>query len=934
MEREGVENLEGGGGGGGEELLYIMYTSGSTGEPKGVGVRHQGVVRLVRNSEYVELGSGEVILQYAPVTFDAATFEIWGALLNGGKLKVFPRYRATVEELREWVEKEGVTTLWLTAGLFHQMVEGGEWPRSMRKVRQLLAGGDVLSGKHVRKFLRESEGCRLINGYGPTENTTFSACGQVERVEEGERVPLGRPIGNSQVYVLDEEMRRVGVGEEGELYLGGDGLARGYWERPEQTAERFVPNPYGKRGGERLYRSGDMGRWREDGQLEFGGRKDQQVKLRGYRIELEEIEEVLKKREWVKEAVVVMRGEVEEEKRLVAYVVREGGKVGEVGEGGEGERSGWEELRKYAGERLPEYMVPGQYVEVEEMPLTGNGKIDRKRLREGTEEEEEGRRQRGGGGEGPRTVTETLLAGIWSEVLQVEGVGVEDDFFQLGGHSLLATQIISRIRDTFGHALPLRSIFEKPVLADLALLIDNRQGQGERLPQMLPMSRHQDLPVSFQQEWLWNFQNSHPAATTYNMPLSLLLEGGLNVSALTLALQEVVRRHEILRTVYSMRDGNPLQRVQPDWSIPLLLLDLTEQTSGQENHEALREAALAETQRPFDLTREFSLRGVLFRLAEQKHILFLVWHHIAQDAWSKKIFVEELGVLYNTFLRGENPTLPEVPFQYCDYAAWQRSWMQGAALEQHLSYWTKKLMGAQTALAWPAELRLEQAGAPGGNYIWFKLTFDQLQSLRKLGREQNATLFMVLFTAFVILLNKYTGQSDILVGTDIAHRNRPEIQRTIGFFLNTLVLRTDLEGDPSLGDLLRQVRSVVLEAHDHEDMPFEKLMEGVAPATFSSAQMFSVMFTFQSFVSAKPAFSELEAGYFYVEGTSDASVKFDLELFASEREDGLQCGLGYRTDLFAPAVISMMVRGFQSLTEQITTGLERRVSELQLPWPR
>ena len=929
MEREGVENLEGGGGGGGEELLYIMYTSGSTGEPKGVGVRHQGVVRLVRNSEYVELGSGEVILQYAPVTFDAATFEIWGALLNGGKLKVFPRYRATVEELREWVEKEGVTTLWLTAGLFHQMVEGGEWPRSMRKVRQLLAGGDVLSGKHVRKFLRESEGCRLINGYGPTENTTFSACGQVERVEEGERVPLGRPIGNSQVYVLDEEMRRVGVGEEGELYLGGDGLARGYWERPEQTAERFVPNPYGKRGGERLYRSGDMGRWREDGQLEFGGRKDQQVKLRGYRIELEEIEEVLKKREWVKEAVVVMRGEVEEEKRLVAYVVREGGKVGEVGEGGEGERSGWEELRKYAGERLPEYMVPGQYVELEEMPLTGNGKIDRKRLREGTEEEE-GRRQRGGGGEGPRTVTETLLAGIWSEVLQVEGVGVEDDFFQLGGHSLLATQIISRIRDTFGVSLSLRRFFEQADIASVAAIIENEMKMGVPL-QAPPLCRRagQKEAVSFAQQRLWFWCQLEPDTPIYNIPLVLRMKGHLNAPALERAINAIIGRHAVLRTTFSEAAGAPVQIIHESCAVAMRFADLTG-VPFDDSREQLNRLVPEETRIPFDLTQGPLLRMLLVTLSAEEYVFVLTMHHVVGDGWSLAVFTRELASIYKAYVSDSAPDLPELPVQYADYAVWQREWFRGEVLESQLAYWRTQLADLPR-LALPIAQRQERLPDYTAGEHRFHLGRELTDRLRALSQRENVTLFMTLLGAFQTLLFRYTGQSDFAVGSPIAGRNQRAVEDLIGFFVNTLVLRADLSGNPSFREVLRRVRQRALEAYTNQELPFEKLVEELSPERdLGSSPLFQVYFILQNAPAAAWDLSGLNVN---LEELELQNAHFELTLIFTETRAGLRGRISYRKGLFHAAAIRRMAAHLETLLQDACARPETPILALQLVTP-
>ncbi|HEX9669920.1 MAG TPA: amino acid adenylation domain-containing protein, partial [Thermoanaerobaculia bacterium] len=537
-----------GAGGDAANLAYVMYTSGSTGRPKGVAVSHRNVVRLVQETDYVHFGPDEVFLQFAPVSFDAATLEIWGPLLNGGRLVIFPPGPASLEELGEAIAREGVTTLWLTAGLFHRMVE--RHLERLRPLRQLLAGGDVLSSSHVRRALAGLPGVALINGYGPTEGTTFTCCHSVRTAPvEGAGVPIGRPIANSRAYVLDGALRPVPVGAVGELYASGDGLARGYFGRPGLTAECFVPDPVSAEPGARLYRTGDLARWLPGGELEFLGRIDDQIKLRGFRIELREIETALAVHPAVREAVVLAREEEPGEKALVAYVVPVGAGL-EVSE-----------LRFFLAQRLPDYMVPSAFVLLEALPLTPNGKVDRKALPAPVWERVERPAA-------PRTWAEELLADIWAEVLRLPAVGPEDDFFAVGGHSLLATQVVSRVREVFGLELPLRKVFELPTLAALAAHLETWQRQTKgAAPSPIarpawsspaPIDRRAwsgPAPASFAQERLWFLEQLGEEGASYVVPVAWRLRGRLDRAALAAALQEIVRRHEALRTTFLAADA-------------------------------------------------------------------------------------------------------------------------------------------------------------------------------------------------------------------------------------------------------------------------------------------------------------------------------------------------------------------------------------------
>ena len=898
---ESGENLESGAGA--ENLAYVMYTSGSTGMPKGISVPHRGVVRLVSNSNYAELGSEEVILQFAPISFDASTFEIWGALLNGGRLVVYPPQTPSLEELGKALQDNQVNTLWLTAGLFHMMVD--EHLEGLRPVRQLLAGGDVLSAAHVSKVLRELPGCEVINGYGPTENTTFTTCYRMKDIDEvGTSVSIGRPISNTQVYVLDKQMQPVPVGVIGEMYIGGDGLARGYWKRPELTAERFVGNPYGEG---RLYRTGDLVRYRRDGNVEFAGRADDQVKIRGFRIELGEIEAVLSEHPAVQGCVVVAREERIGEKRLVGYVVMEEGERGvTVGE-----------LRRYLKEKLPEYMVPGVWVLLDELPLTANGKVDRRGLPEpeGTRPELESGYVEAG------TETEKLLAEIWRQVLGLERVGVHDNFFDLGGHSLMATQVVSRVREALQIEVPLRKLFESPTVAELAEEIERSRGEetdravGGRIGRA---KREGSLPLSFAQQRLWFLNQLQPENPFYNCPLALAVNGEVDLGVLERSLREVVRRHEVLRTRLVSVDGMPVQVIEEEVGTKLAVVEV----SGKEEAERV---AREEAQRPFDLSGG-SLRMKLLRLGEQEHLLLVTMHHIVSDGWSLGIFLRELGELYEGYAAGKEPGLAELPIQYGDFAQWQREWLQGEVLEEQVKYWKEQLEG-MTMLQLPTDrVRPAVQSFRGGEQV-VVLGKELSQGLKKLSQKEGATLFMTALAGFQAMLQRYTGQEDISVGTAIANRNREETEGLIGFFVNTLVMRTDVSGDPTFKELLRRVRGVALGAYGHQDLPFEKLVEELQPErSMSWNPLVQVMLTVQN---TPWGGLQLPAGLTPV-GGEVPTTRFDLEVHLWETGEGVVVRFIYSRDLLDGETIERMMKHYQRMLEGAVANPEERISRLPL----
>ncbi|HLL46785.1 MAG TPA: amino acid adenylation domain-containing protein, partial [Longimicrobiaceae bacterium] len=889
-------------------LAYLMYTSGSTGSPKGVGVEHRGVVRLVRGASYVDLGPREVVLQAAPVSFDASTLELWGALLNGARLVLAPAGIPSLEELGRTLGRHGVTTLWLTTGLFQAMVD--EQLEALGGVGQLLAGGDVVPVAPVEKVRKRFPALRLINGYGPTENTTFTCCYTVPPEWDGGPLPIGVPIAGTRVYVLDEALRLVPEGVPGELYAGGDGVARGYLGRPAATAERFLPDPFAGGAGARMYRTGDRARWRPDGALEFLGRLDGQVKIRGFRIHPGEVEETLRRCPGVRECAVAVREDVPGEKRLVAYVAGDAATDG---------------LRAHLRDSLPEYMVPGSFVAIDRLPLTLNGKLDRRAL------PAPGPAAAGERDSAPRTPAEEVLAGIWMEVLRLETVGVEESFFELGGHSLLAMRVLSRVREVFGVELPVHALFERGTVAAVAERVEQLRRAGR--PVLAPVApvarveRTDAAPLSFAQERLWFVHQLEGVGALYNIPVARRLCGVLDVEALERALGEVVRRQDALRTRFREAEGALVQDVVPWESFVLPRVDLTALGDAERESEVARRAA-EDAARPFDLAAGPLFRASLLRLRAEEHVLLLCVHHVVSDGWSMEVLFRELSALYGAHREGREPSLPEPPVRYADYAVWQRENHSGEALERQLAYWRERLAGAPELLELPTDHPRPAVQTHRGARERIELPGGLVERLRTLGRSEGATLYMVLLGAFQVLLSRYSGSEDVVVGTPVAGRMRRELEELVGCFANTLVLRTDLGGDPAFRDVLRRVREATLGAYEHQDVPFERLVAVLRPErSLSHSPLFQVTFTLQEAGAGDGSL----AGLRVEEVETEARVaKFDLLLAMEAAPRGLRCGLTYATDLFERGTIVRMLGHLERVLEQAARDADVRLSGLRL----
>ncbi|MBV9109685.1 MAG: amino acid adenylation domain-containing protein, partial [Gemmatimonadetes bacterium] len=778
-----------------ESLAYVVYTSGSTGRPKGIGIPQRGVVRLVRETDYVQLQADDRVAQASNASFDALTFELWGALLNGATLVVLDRDTTlSPTALADAFASHGITTAFLTTALFNAVAR--EAPRGFAGLRHLLFGGELVDPAAVRAVLETGAPGRLLHVYGPTESTTYATWQLVPSVApDAATVPIGGPLANTTIYVLDAAMAPVPAGVPGELFVGGAGLAWGYLGRPALTAETFVPSPF--EAGGRLYRTGDRVRWTPRGEIEFVGRVDFQVKIRGFRIEPGEVESAIRAHPDVSDAIVVVRDDPAG-RRLVAYAAAEGALTAG-------------ELKAYLKSRLPEYMVPSAIVVMEALPLNPNGKVDRAALPEPelwTDERDS---------IAPRTQAEELLAGIYAEVLGAARVGATDNFFALGGHSLLATRLISRIRQAFAIELPLRALFEAPAVEALAARIDAlaREGAGVQAPPLVTVERGGPLPLSFAQQRLWFIDQLEPASAAYNMPFALRLRGALHVAALDASITALVARHETLRTRFAAAAGEATQVIDPPAPATIARIDISH-LDPEVREVELHALAADEAALPFDLATGPLFRCTLVTLGDDEHAVLFTLHHIVSDGWSMGVLISEVSELYGAARDGRAPRLAELPVQYADFAAWQRSWLSGDVLDAQLGWWRERLAGASPVIDLPTDGPRTTAGGSHGGTLALSISEETTRGLRSLGRREGTTLFMTLLAAWQLLLSKYAGQDDVSVGSPVAGRTRLETEGLIGFFVNTLVVRSDLAGGPTGAELVARVRERVLEAHAHQ----------------------------------------------------------------------------------------------------------------------
>ncbi|MBD2559795.1 MULTISPECIES: non-ribosomal peptide synthetase [Nostoc] len=894
-------------------LAYVIYTSGSTGVPKGAMNTHVGVCnRLLWMQDTYQLTQADRILQKTPLSFDVSVWEFFWPLFTGACLVVAqPGVHRDSAYLVKLIAEQKITTIHFVPSMLAIFLEEQRL-ETCNCLKRVICSGEALSFNLQQRFFAHL-GAELHNLYGPTEAAIDVTAWTCDRASTRQEVLIGSPIANMQMYVLDNQQCLVPVGIPGELYIGGIGLARGYYNRPELTAEKFIPHPFSQEPGKRLYKTGDIGRYRPDGTIEYLGRIDNQVKIRGFRIELGEIESVLSQHANVQEALVIARQDTPNTQSLVAYFVPSHKQTLTISE-----------LRQFLKRQLPEYMVPSAFVMLETLPLTLNGKVDRRAL-----PVPESYRELEIGFVAPRTPIEEILALIWADVLRVEEVGIHDNFFELGGHSLLATQLVSRVRTTFGLEVPLRSLFEAATVADFAQYIQQRQQEKSELlaPPLLPTARDAGLPLSFAQKRLWFLDQLEPNSNFYNIPAVVRFQGKLNPTALEESLKEVIRRHETLRTNFITVDGQPVAIIQPESTWRLSVVDWRHLPTSEQQI-SWQELATKQAQQPFDLATESLIRGTLLVLSETEHILLLTMHHIVSDGWSIGVLVSELATLYQGFCSGQPLSLPELPIQYADFAAWQRQWLQGDVLESQLAYWRKHLSGAPTVLELPCDRPRPAVQTFRGATHALKLSQELSIALKNLSQQQQSTLFMTLLAVFKTLLYRYTGSTDIVVGTPIANRNRTEIEGLIGFFVNTLVLRTDISGNPTFEEILRRVREVALGAYAHQDLPFELLVETLQPQrNLSHSPLFQVMFVLQNAPMSALELPGLTLSF--LEDNSD-TAKFDLTLYMEETTAGMIGTLEYNTDLFDASTIQRMAEHLQTLLAGIVANPQQQISQLPL----
>ena len=889
-----------------ENLVYVIYTSGSTGKAKGAMNEHCGIVnRLLWMQEEYGLTADDRVLQKTSFSFDVSVWEFFWPLIVGAQLVVArPEGHKDPAYLVETVRKTNITTIHFVPSMLAVFLEA-DGIEGCQTLKRVISSGEALSVALQERFFARST-AQLHNLYGPTEAAVDVAYWQCSSGSTFASVPIGRPIANTQCYVLDGGIEPVPLGVAGELYIGGVQVGRGYLNRPELTAEKFIANPF---GAGRLYKTGDLVRWLADGNLEFLGRLDDQVKVRGFRIELGEVETALLQHPAVREVVVVAREDVPGDKRLVAYTVQKKDQSFEVSD-----------LRQFLKATLPEYMVPSTFVVLDSIPLSSNGKTDRRALPIPNQLGDDITYTPA------RTLLEEQLTDIWAKALGLQRVGIHNDFLDLGGHSLLAIELVSRIRQTLGVELPIVKLFNNPTVAKLSNYFQQLPPQDYVRRNIYPASRAAALPVSFSQQQLWFLYQLEPHNHFYNIPIALRLSGSINLIALERSFNEIVHRHEALRTTFSSWEGQPIQVIAPSVSVPLIFTDLSHLPMSEQATAANRILDEA-TQQPFNLVSGPLMRVNLLSMDEQ-HILIVDMHHVVGDDWSYQILFRELGLLYNAFAENLPSPLPVLPVQYADYAVWQRERLQGAFLQEQLGYWKEKLAGAPELLELPTDYPRPAVQSYKGSREYWSLNPKVVKDLRRLALREGVTLFMVLLAAFQTLLLRYTGQEDIVVGSPIAGRTQQETENLIGFFVNTLALRTDLSGDPSFREVLGRVRETCLGAYEHQELPFEKMVEELAlRRNLRYNPLVQVMLAFQSNVIIPSKLGMLDVQSLRL-GTSTA--RFDLELQIVDDLEGLSAWIDYSTDLFDTSTIVRFLAHYQVILEGVVADPEARLSALPL----
>ncbi|MGA9381124.1 MAG: amino acid adenylation domain-containing protein, partial [Phormidium sp.] len=896
-------------------LAYVIYTSGSTGQPKGVAMNHLPLVNLIIwQQQHTTTSPGGKTLQFAPMSFDVSCQEMFSTWCDGGTLVLISeQLRRDPVALLGLLQEQAVERVFLPFVGLQQLAEVGIGSKSVLQLREIVTAGEQLQmTPAITHWLNQLRNCTLHNHYGPSESHVVTSFTLSHSIANWMLLPpIGRPIANSQIYILDSYLQPVPVGVPGELYIGGVGLARGYLNRPELTIDKFIPNPFSSEPDSRLYKTGDKAHYLPDGNIEYLGRIDNQVKIRGFRIELGEIEAILGQHPQVKAVVVIVREDSPGEKRLVAYLVSDLEVTPTTNE-----------LREYLKAKLPEYMIPSAFVFLEALPLTPNGKIDRRTLPTPDFQNEQKDKY-----VAPRTPVEEILAQIWTQVLKLNSIGVYDNFFELGGHSLLATQVISRLPEAFGINLPLRHLFESPTVAQLSQVISAQlqTGLGLDIPAIVPVSRDTDIPLSWAQERLWFVNQLEGKSSAYTMPFTIRLLGNLNVKALEQAFAQLVQRHEPLRTRFQIKNNQPIQIIDQNLSFTLPVINLQHLPEAKTQ---LKAQLTEEARKPFDLANGSVLRVKLWQIAPLEYVLLFAIHHIASDGWSMGVLIAEVSAYYRGMATGTAIELPALPIQYADYAVWQRQWLTNQVLERQLTYWKQQLTGAPPLLELPTDRPRPAVQTFRGGVEKLQLNSQLSQQLKQLSRTSGTTLFMTLLAGFVVLMSRYSGQTDLVIGSPIANRHRQEIEGLIGFFVNTLSLRFDLSTEPTFESLLAQVKQVTQNAYEHQDLPFEMLVEQLqVERNLDRNPLVQVVFALQNAPSSP---WDLPGVRVEEMATAVESVRVDLEVHLWDESSGLGGFCCYNRDLFDRATIIRMMQHFQMLLAAIVENSQQSVALLPM----
>ena len=921
----------------GIEPAYMMYTSGSTGQPKGAIIHHGGAINHIYGQfAALELTSDLAFLQTAPASSDISVWQFLAGLLIGGKTVIVDTETVCQpEQLFEVIQQAKITLVELVPVVLRSLEDYlatlSTESRLLPNLQWMMVTGEAVSVDLVNRWLSLYPQIPVVNAYGPTEAADDITQEIIEQPlpENRGNVSIGKPLANLNLYILDREMQLVPIGVPGEICVSGYGVGLGYWQQEEKTKASFVINPFDRvisnklevisnnleletislipnhqspitNHQSRLYKTGDLGRWLSDGSIEYLGRIDNQVKIRGFRLELGEIEVQLRQHPDISDCVVIVREDLGG-KSLVAYCIPEADK-----------QLAFRQLRAFLQSKLPIHMIPSAFVSLAEFPLTPSGKIDRQALPKPDRSYLESEPQ----SLSSHTEVTKMLAVIWAEVLNLKQVGIEDNFFELGGHSLLATRLISRVKQVFGTELPLRSLFNHPTVASLAECIETAFNPT-RQQKIEPVPRTARLPLSFAQQRLWFLAQLEPDSPDYNLPTIVRLQGKLNIAALEQSINEIIRRHEILRTSFNDLDGEPVQVINTDFQLNLAVIKLQDLDENQQNikiQQLIREASL----KPFNLSKIPLFRLKLIRLTPEEHLLVFVLHHIIFDFWSEELLLQELSILYENAIAQKPFALPELPIQYADFAVWQRQHLQGEVLATHISYWQQQLGHNLPRLQFPTQLASGVVTSQQGAIYNFAIEQDLSQALETFSQRQGVTLFITLLTAFKTLLAIYTQQQDIMIGSPVANRNHLDLEPLIGFFVNTLLLRTDLSGNPSFSELLARVREVTLNSYAHQELPFEKVVEILQPNHHNRQNsLIQVWFTLENATNTDLQLTDLS--FSEIEFELDIE-RYELRLDFSETTEGLQASFGYRTDLFSEKTISQLVKYLKIILRQITSN--------------